>query len=262
VIVKELDSFNKQKESLININNEMNTFKKAKFDMLLSACENKQTVKLGDMIKVSQGEYITKDTINNGSYPIYGGGDKSGIIDKYNRENQYIIAKDGISEKCVRYISGKFFTNHHAWTYQIINEKIKYHFIGTYLINIQENIYKLASGTAQKGINQESFYSIQIQLPSLELQQMIINQMESYDKLVELQQKQIDEIDKIVKERFDYHLNKCKLDDEQIELTNTPNELSIKELDDESVEEKTEKKPKKEIIKKESIEKLEEKFSK
>ncbi len=34
--------------------------------------------------------------------------------------------------------------------------------------------------------------------------------MEKYDKLVELQQEQVLDIEQTIKDRFDYHLNKCK----------------------------------------------------
>ena len=41
--------------------------------------------------------------------------------------------------------------------------------------------------------NLDNLSQVNIKLPSLEDQQKIINQMESYDKLIELQKKQIDE---------------------------------------------------------------------
>jgi type I restriction-modification system DNA methylase subunit len=209
-IVKELDSYYKIIENNKNILEELEVQRKGKFELLLDLCKNKKETKLGDIIKVSQGEYIKKESSEDGNYPIYGGGDKSGTINKYNRDSEYIISKDGISINCVRYVDNKFFLNHHALTYEMIDDNIKYHFIGKYLLNIQESVYKLASGTAQKGINQENFYSLQIQIPSIEDQEKIIKSMEYFDNLKEMYQSHITNTEIQIKERFEFHLNKCK----------------------------------------------------
>ena len=126
----------------------------------------KERVKLGDVCSVKTGKYITKATATPGIYPTYGGGDAGACISEYNRENEFMISKDGVSETCVRYISGKFFLNHHGWTIEP-KDVATYPYIGYWLLSNQDKLYELAAGTAQKGINQDSFYSIQIPLPSL-----------------------------------------------------------------------------------------------
>ena len=248
LIIKELDSLYEQQKLLSDAINVTNTYKKTKFDLLLLECENVQKVKLGDVIKVSPGEYITKDSIT-GNYSIYG--DKSGLTNKFNRENQFIIAKDDISETCVRYVCGKFFLNQHGWTYDVVKENILNNFIGYYLISIQHEIYKLAFGTAQK-INYEKFYDISIKLPSLEDQQKIIDQMESHDKLMELQQKQIDEIDGFIKKRMDYHLKKCQHE----EANNESHDEPYIELSENKLKNKITEEPIKKVIKKVSVKKV------
>ena len=132
----------------------------------------KERVKLGDICSVKTGKYITKATATPGIYPTYGGGDAGACISEYNRENEFMISKDGVSETCVRYISGKFFLNHHGWTIEP-KDVATYPYIGYWLLSNQDKLYELAAGTAQKGINQDSFYSIQIPLPSLAEQQTL-----------------------------------------------------------------------------------------
>jgi restriction endonuclease S subunit len=134
--------------------------------------KGKEMVKLGEVCYVKTGKYITKATSSPGIYPTYGGGDAGACISEYNRENEFMISKDGVSEKCVRYVNGKFFLNHHGWT---IEPKgvATYPYVGYWLLSNQDKLYKLAVGTAQKGINQDSFYSIQIPLPSLDEQQTL-----------------------------------------------------------------------------------------
>jgi len=238
VIVKELDSFYKQKESLINITNEMNIFKKAKFEMLLSACENKQTVKLGDVCDtIKTGKNKPSDGLENTKkYPYYGTGGITGYTNEYLIDGEYLLTpRNGSIGNFIK-CNGKSFPSDHMYivkpTEKILINYLYYMFMGN-------NLSYHKTGSIIPNITKEILYDLQIQLPSLEDQQMIINQMESYDKLVESLQKQIDEIDKIVKERFDYHLNKCKLDDEPI----------VEPIDKPDDELSNESKPKK-IIKK------------
>ena len=89
-----------------------------------------------------------------------GGGDVSFCTNKYNRENRTVTAKDGVSPSCVRDIKGKFFLNHHGWTFEVINKIINGRYANFYLIANQIKIYNLAVGSAQKRINLNS--SLQI----------------------------------------------------------------------------------------------------
>jgi len=129
-------------------------------------------VKLGEVCEIESGTYITKKTATQGEFPVYGGGDVSSRISEFNRESKFVIAKDGVSETCVRYVSGKFFLNHHGWTFNC-KDTILYSYIGYWLLNNQQALYELATGTAQKGINQVSFYGLEIPLPPLTEQQML-----------------------------------------------------------------------------------------
>jgi restriction endonuclease S subunit/type I restriction-modification system DNA methylase subunit len=129
-------------------------------------------VKLGEVCEIESGTYITKKTATEGEFPVYGGGDVSSRISEFNRESKFVIAKDGVSETCVRYVPGKFFLNHHGWTFAC-KDTILYSYMGYWLLNNQQSLYELATGTAQKGINQVSFYGLEISLPPLTEQQTL-----------------------------------------------------------------------------------------
>lgn len=129
-------------------------------------------VKLGEVCEIEGGIYITKKTATEGQYPVYGGGDISSFISEFNKESKFVISKDGVSEKCVRYVPGKFFLNHHGWTFKN-KEVATYAYIGYWLLGNQAILYEQATGTAQKGINQTAFYNISIPLPPLTEQQML-----------------------------------------------------------------------------------------
>lgn len=151
---------------------------------------------LGEVCKVNQGTYIKPDMKITGEYPVYGGGNVSFYINNFNRENEIVVAKDGVSADCVRYVSGKFFLNHHGWTItckEMVNKK--YMFYALHMMRSQ--LLSIAKGTAQLGINQENFYKLTIHVPSLEQQQKIVDFCEANDKLIKQLEKEIEENEKL-----------------------------------------------------------------
>lgn len=149
-------------------------------------CENEdcEEVKLEGIVKIKAGEYITKQKMISGIYPVYGGGNISNYINKYNNENSLIINKDGVSNDCVKFEKGKFFLNHHGWVIEYINVNLK-NYINIWLINNQDKIYNLATGSAQKGIKRENFLSLQIKIPKNK--ELITNLEPMFKKIEELQ---------------------------------------------------------------------------
>jgi len=212
LIVQELDSMCKQKESLQIAINEMNNYLKVQFEMLLTKCKDVKIEKFVNICKFKSGKQLSKEKIINGEYPVIGGGRQpTGYHNEYNRdENTILCSSSGCSAGLISKYSKKiwasdcFSINSNDTT--ILNELYLY----VYLKYIQENIYKLQDGIAQPHIYSSSFEKIELILPSLKDQELIVQQMEKYDELVKLQQAQIDEIDTTIKARFEFHLNKCK----------------------------------------------------
>jgi len=121
-------------------------------------------VELGNLVDTRSGDYITKSKMISGIYPVYGGGNISNYVNTYNRENELIINKDGVSSDCVKFEKSKFFLNHHGWTLIHKNDEYK-KYINNWLFNNQINIFNLANGSTQKGVNKEKFLKIKIRMP-------------------------------------------------------------------------------------------------
>lgn len=155
---------------------------------------------LGEVCKVNQGTYIKSDMKIQGDYPVYGGGNVSYYINQYNREDEIIVAKDGVSADCVRYEKNKFFLNHHGWTI-ICKDEISKKYMFYHLQSVQPELLSIAKGTAQLGINQENFYKLKIPIPSLERQKEIVEYCERNDMLIKELEKEI-EINKKQAEQF------------------------------------------------------------
>ena len=183
-----LDIFNNQIEN--NKKSITNYDLLKKYIVEINTFNCKEIKKLGEILTVKQGEYITKKDMIEGVYGVYGGGNATYYINKYNNENTLIIAKDGVSNNCIRWINEKFFVNHHAWTIKLLNNNCIEKYI-YYILWLNElTIYNLASGSAQKGINQNNFLNIKIPIPTIEIQEQIIKDCDYYDKQIETLKKE------------------------------------------------------------------------
>jgi restriction endonuclease S subunit len=178
--------------------NKTSIAKIAELKQLNEFCLNNQKIfgenvvkTLGEVCKVNQGTYIKPDMKIPGEYPVYGGGNASYYINQSNREDEIIVAKDGVSADCVRYETKKFFLNHHGWTL-ICKDQIIKKYMFYYLQLIQPELLSIAKGTAQLGINQENFYKLKMHVPSLERQKEIVEYCEYNDILIKQLEKEIE----------------------------------------------------------------------
>ena len=240
--------------------NKTSNEKIAELKLLNEFCLNNQKIfgenvvkTLGEVCKVNQGTYIKPDMKIQGEYPVYGGGNPSYYINQYNREDDIIVAKDGVSVDCVRYEKHKFFLNHHGWTL-ICKEQIIKKYMFYYLQLIQSELLSIAKGTAQLGINQENFYKLKIPIPSLDRQQEIVEYCEYNDILIKQIEKEI-ENNKKQAQQFITGIVQAQVQIEEQSDTSSVNTEPIDEVQNEivSVEEEIiiEPKPKvKKIVKK------------
>ena len=162
-----------------------------------------------------------------------------------------MIAKDGVSEQCVRYIEGKFFLNHHGWTIKNLDKSILKKYFNFYLLTHQYKIFALARGTAQKGINQENFYQkISIPIPSIAHQKEIIHQMIEKEELICTLQKLINN----AKKNIEIIMNTYLKNTIKEPIKKSKKETKSESVEFESSEEKPIKKSKKKVTKSESVE--------
>lgn len=178
--------------------NKTSNEKIAELKQLNEFCLNNQKIfgenvvkTLREVCKVNQGTYIKSDMKIQGDYPVYGGGNVSYYINQYNRDDEIIVAKDGVSSDCVRYEKNKFFLNHHGWTI-ICKDEISKKYMFYHLQSIQPELLSIAKGTAQLGINQENFYKLKIPVPSIERQKEIVEYCEYNDTLIKQLEKEIE----------------------------------------------------------------------
>jgi restriction endonuclease S subunit len=135
-------------------------------------------VKLGDLVEIEGGDYITKSSETTGEYPVYGGGAASYHINRFNREPTCVINKDGMSASCVQMVNTRFFLNHHGWTLKLKSADLVEKFLHWQLYSRSDEIFTLATGSCQKGLNQKEFTQFMIYIPPLPIQQEIVTALD------------------------------------------------------------------------------------
>lgn len=163
--------------------------------------------KLGDICEIKFGKRIKKDEVevdkdyNDIIYPCYGGGDISFYMKEYNREGKnLVISRFALSKCCVRIINNKFWLNDSGFTLHTKNNKlIMQDYLNYIMLDKQEEIYNLSAGACQKNIIIDDFNKLEIPIPSLEVQQKIVEQLDVIHKNIQTCKEQIEESKKIMK---------------------------------------------------------------
>ncbi len=152
-------------------------------------------VNLGSFLDVVFGERITKRKDLGTQYPVYGGGGNSFRTDDFNREDEYVIARFAMSLNCVRYVKNKFWLMDSGGTFKIkdsYKEKIVKAYVGIVLLSKQDDIFNCSRGAAQRNLDINQFYKIQIPIPLLEVQKKIVKEIELNNNIIEASQKMIE----------------------------------------------------------------------
>ncbi len=132
--------------------------------------------KLGDVCEVEYGTRVVNKRDGGTIYPVYGGGGATFSMDIYNRENCFIVARFAMSQQCTRFVEGKFFLNDSGLSVKPKNiQYILQNFLNLQLLYLNDHIYSLARGAAQKNLDVPAFRNIEVSFPkSIQEQQRIV----------------------------------------------------------------------------------------
>lgn len=135
-----------------------------------------ETFELDRACSVNYGTRVVRKRDGGTKYPVYGGGGATFFMNEYNRENQLTIARFAMSEQCTRFVKGKFFLNDSGLTITPIDSKKIYQkFLDYQILSLNNHIYFLARGTAQKNLDVPAFRKMKVSYPdSIEEQKQIV----------------------------------------------------------------------------------------
>jgi type I restriction-modification system DNA methylase subunit/restriction endonuclease S subunit len=240
LIVKELDSMYKDKENVQNSINERNTSRKAMFEMLLNDCKDKKEVKLDDIcgfnmnnikdFNKSEYMYIDISSVKKGILVEEKIIEKDELPSRAKREgliNDILISS--VRPNLENYL---YLTDQHIKSNTVIStgfiiittdkKKADPRFIYQYVTsdNITQKLVSLTSGANYPSITADDIKKISVQLPTKQDQERIIKEMEQFDELDRLQKAHLTRLETLIKQRFEYHLSKCKKNDKKQEEDN------------------------------------------
>ena len=143
-------------------------------------------IKLGDVCELKRGKTLTLTQINEGEYPVIGGGQKPmGFHDEFNRnENTILVSQSGSYAGYLSKYDKKVWASD-CFSIEPKDNLINKIFLWYYLKINQENIYKLQHGNGQPHVNTNDMNDFQIPNLSLPHQEEIVKfldeEFEKYD---------------------------------------------------------------------------------
>ncbi len=135
---------------------------------------------LGEIAEIKKGSSITKEKTIIGLIPVIAGGQEPAYFhNEYNREkNTITISASGAYAGFVNYFETPIFASDCNTIISSDENKISTKLIYLFLKSIQNEIYKLQRGQAQPHVYGDDLSNVKIPIPSLEIQQKIVSEIE------------------------------------------------------------------------------------
>ena len=148
-------------------------------------------VKLGDILQIKKGEYITKKEAREGMYPvILGGREPAYYIDRYNHTGKAIVvSRSGASAGYISFWNEPIFVTDGFLIEP--KEKMSYEFLYYALKSKQLLLHNAQKGAAIPHVTPFLISDIDFLLPNEDSQHLIATILSRYDSLIENYQKQI-----------------------------------------------------------------------
>ena len=164
--------------------------------------------RLDDACEVEYGTRVVQKRDGGIIYPVYGGGGATFFMDTFNREDCLVVARFAMSAQCTRFVEGKFFLNDSGLTVRPKNEKeLLPDFLNLQILFLNDHIYSLSRGTAQRNLDVPAFRNIQIAFPkSLPEQQRIVSILDEAFSVIERSRNNAEQNLKNAKELFESYL--------------------------------------------------------
>lgn len=161
--------------------------------------------KLGDVCKVNSGKGIPAELISpNYSpslFPCYGGNGIRGYVKTPSHNGVHpIIGRVGALCGNVHLAKGEFYATEHALIVTITDNGVNPEWL-SFLLKYKD-LSKIAKGVAQPVISASEVMKQELPMPSLDEQQAIVRELDGINRLIELQEEQLREYDRLAQSLF------------------------------------------------------------
>lgn len=156
--------------------------------------------KWSEVLSIINGKNQKKVEDNNGAYPIYGSGGVMGYASDYLCPgNSVIIGRKGNINKPL-FVKEKFWNVDTAFGLiskeGILDSKYLFYFCVNY------NFEKLNKAVTIPSLTKTDLLNIRIDLPSLQTQQQVVEELDCLTSIIEKQKKQLEELDNLAQSIF------------------------------------------------------------
>lgn len=157
--------------------------------------------RLDECANIEYGTRVVQKKDSGTLYPVYGGGGETFRMDKFNRENCLIVARFAMSRRCVRFVNGKFFLNDSGLSVKA-GDKLYQSYLNYNIISLNDDIYHLGKGAAQRNLDVKSFKKLTIAIPPLSTQLAIVSELDKINELIRLKKEQLKDFDNLAQSLF------------------------------------------------------------
>lgn len=178
-IVQQLDDI--YEGSIKILNESISRIKKCNAGYIDALIRKTETKPLGELCEFKNGKTLSKKHAIEGIYPVIGGGQLPQCYhNEYNRDENVILCSSSGTAGFISKYSSKVWASD---CFSIIpkDETICNDYLYYYLKTIQNNIYKLQTGSAQPHVYSKDVALLNIPIPSLERQNMIIKSLNEHN---------------------------------------------------------------------------------
>ena len=165
--------------------------------------------KLSKLCLINKGKQLNKNLLSEtGEYPVYNGGiDLSGYWSAYNTNKDTItISQGGCSAGYVNWVNTNFWAGAHCFILTDSSKQVNYKFLYYYLKAIQNHLFNLKKGAGIPGLAKEDLGKVEIILPSLDIQQLIVNKLDIFNELINNKESGINQEIELRKKQYHYYL--------------------------------------------------------
>ena len=146
--------------------------------------QNWEYKKLGEVAMIEYGTRVVQKKDGGSIYPVYGGGGATFKMDTFNREDRMVIARFAMSKQCTRIVKGKFFLNDSGLTVATSSSLLSQLYLDRCLMSMNDKIYSLGNGAAQKNLDMKAFVRLVIPVPPLSTQTAIVSELDALSAII------------------------------------------------------------------------------
>ena len=157
--------------------------------------------RLDECANIEYGTRVVQKKDSGTLYPVYGGGGETFRMDKFNREDCLIVARFAMSRRCVRFVNGKFFLNDSGLSVKA-GDKLYQSYLNYNIISLNDDIYHLGKGAAQRNLDVKSFKKLTIAIPPQSTQLAIVSELDKINELIRLKKEQLKDFGNLAQSLF------------------------------------------------------------